>query len=146
MTLPPDAAARRSDAIAYARAWVGTPYRLGAARQGVGADCLGLIEGVAAQLQGLPVPPRPPYRPDWSATTDLLAEGAYRGFAPIELGQLAPGDVVAIRYTSQRPEHLAVMASEKTIIHAVEGRGVVEVHLAELRRRVMAAALFPGAT
>lgn len=143
--LPSDAAQRRSDAIARVRAWVGTPYVRGASLRGVGADCLGLIEGVALELTGRPIRPRGAFRPDWSAMTDLLAEGEARGFVPIAVAQVQPGDVVAIRYTSRTPEHLAVMTSERHMVHASEIAGVVEVHLAQLRKRIAAAALFPGA-
>lgn len=144
MMLPPDVALRRSNAIASARRWVGTPYVRGAALRGAGADCLGLIEGVALDVCGRVIRPRGAFRPDWSAVTDLLAEGEARGFLPIPVAEVQPGDVVAIRYTRGTPEHLAIMTSERHMVHASEIAGVVEVPLAQLRRRIAAAAVFPG--
>ena len=36
----------RTDIVAEARAWIGTPYRHQASLKGVGCDCLGLVRGV----------------------------------------------------------------------------------------------------
>jgi hypothetical protein len=37
---------RRSDIIAEARSWIGTPYAHQASVKGIGCDCLGLVRGV----------------------------------------------------------------------------------------------------
>lgn len=130
--------------VALARGWIGTPYVTGAALRGVGADCLGLIEGVAAELTGRAPAPRPPFRADWARVTDLAALAPGAGFAIIDPADAAPGDVVALRLTrAAEPSHLAIIASPETIVHATEAAGVVEVHLSALARRVALAARFP---
>jgi len=43
----------RSDVVAEARQWLGTPYHHGASVKGAGCDCIGLIIGVARCL-GMP--------------------------------------------------------------------------------------------
>jgi len=138
------AALRRSNAVALARGWIGTPYVTGAALRGAGADCIGLIEGVAAELSGQPRPERPPWRADWARITDLAAVAASAGFAILDPAAVQPGDVVALRLTrGAPPHHLAILASAATIVHAVEGAGVVEVHLSSLAQRISLAAAFP---
>lgn len=139
-----DPAQRRSDAVACARAWIGTPYVTGAALRGAGADCIGLVEGVAAELTGRPRGPRPPWRADWASVTDLEAVAASAGFTLLDPAEALPGDVVALRLTrAAPPAHLGVMATASTIIHAVERAGVVEAHLSHLARRIALAARFP---
>lgn len=39
-----------ADVIAAARSWIGTPYRDKGRRKGKGADCIGLLVGVAHEL------------------------------------------------------------------------------------------------
>ncbi len=46
-------------ALAAARAWIGTPYLRDQAARGAGADCLGLIRGVWADVTGKPAPEAP---------------------------------------------------------------------------------------
>lgn len=137
-------AARRSDAVACARAWIGTPYVTGAALRGAGADCIGLIEGVAAELTGRPRGERPPWRADWASVTDLAAVAASAGFAVIDAADARPGDVLALRLTrGAPPHHLAIMTAPDRVAHAVEGRAVVETHLSFMAQRVALAAVFP---
>lgn len=144
MSFPPDLEARRAGVVAAARLWIGTPYVTGGDLRGVGADCLGLPLGLARALRGVTVA-REPFRADWSRVTDMHAAASAAGFAPIAVASAAPGDVVAIRWTrATPPEHLAIMASERTIIHASELAGVVETHVGDLRRRIAAAAAFPA--
>ena len=88
--------------------------------------------------------PRPPWRADWARITDLAAVAASAGFAILDPAAVQPGDVVALRLTrGAPPHHLAILASAATIVHAVEGAGVVEVHLSSLAQRISLAAAFP---
>src|ERR1700744_6755532 len=57
------------DAVAVARAWIGTPYVHQASVKGVGCDCLGLLRGVWRELHGEEPEDAPPYAPDWAEAT-----------------------------------------------------------------------------
>ena len=46
MTADRSSDSTRPHIVAAARRWLGTPYHHQATRQGVGADCLGLVRGV----------------------------------------------------------------------------------------------------
>jgi cell wall-associated NlpC family hydrolase len=46
------AADTRARVVALARTWLGTPYHHQASLRGAGADCLGLLRGVYAELYG----------------------------------------------------------------------------------------------
>ena len=56
----------RSDVVAIARAWIGTPYRHQASLKGVGCDCLGLLRGLWRERNGEEPEAAPPYSPDWA--------------------------------------------------------------------------------
>ena len=68
----------RTDIIAEARAWIGTPYRHQASLKGVGCDCLGLVRGVWRALHGGEPERTPAYAPDWAEASgvEALAQAA----------------------------------------------------------------------
>ena len=78
-----------SEAVIHAaRSWIGTPYRHGASRRGVGCDCLGLVRGVWREVVG-PEPETPPrYAPDWAElrTDEPLLGAAGRAPTPADIG------------------------------------------------------------
>src|SRR5690242_19627593 len=86
----------RSDIIAEARSWIGTPYRHQASLKGVGCDCLGLVRGVWRTLLGEEPERAPPYSPDWAEALqqETLAQAAARHLVPIARDQVLPGDVL----------------------------------------------------
>lgn len=131
--------------VAAARAWIGTPYVTGASLRGAGADCIGLVEGVQAELTGAPNPERPPWRADWAHVTDLAAVATASGFRVLDdPAAAAPGDVLALDLGEGVPHHLAILSGSSTILHAWRGRGVIESRLAGMARRTILAARFPN--
>ena len=77
--------------VAAARHWRGTPYHDQASRRGVGCDCLGLVRGVWAALEGHEPEPVPAY-PRMEARGDEILRDAgslklaeAQANAPVEL-------------------------------------------------------------
>lgn len=140
----------RSDIVAEARRWLGTPYHHQASRIGVGADCLGLVRGVWRALIG-PEPERPPaYTPGWNdaaAKGDPLLAAALRHFVAVDAAEARAGDVMLFRLKPQLPaKHAGILTESGTLVHAYEGSGVVETTLSPWwRRRLAGVFAFPGA-
>ncbi len=140
----------RSDIVAEARAWLGTPYRHQASLKGVGCDCLGLVRGVWRVLNGDEPEAAPAYRADWAEATgdETLARAARRHLVEIECAQFAPGDVLLFRWRARFPaKHAAIVSAPDRMIHAHGGAVVTEVSIAPWwRRRLAYAFRFPGVT
>ena len=140
----------REAVAAAARDWVGTPFVHGASRKGAGADCLGLVRGVWRELLGAEPERAPLYAPDWAARSreERLMAAAARHFRAKPAALAEVGDLLLFRLRAGRPAtHLGVRAeaaSGPTVIHAWEGRGVVESPLsASWRRRIAGVFAFP---
>ena len=138
----------RDEVVRLARAWIGTPYHHQASALGAGTDCLGLVRGVWRQLYGREAEAPAPYSRDWAETSgrETMLEAARRHLVEIDRGVARPGDVLVFRL---RPatvaKHVAILATETTMIHAIEGAPVAEVPLVPWwRRRIVAAFAFPG--
>jgi NlpC/P60 family putative phage cell wall peptidase len=130
--------------LVAARAWIGTPYVLGAALRGAGCDCVGLLRGVWSDMAGLPPPPAPPWRADWvNSSARPLVTAAREYLDPIPLDQAAPGDAVVLRILGTREAHCGVLERGDMLIHAMEGVGVVRVPFAAYLRGLAFAARFP---
>lgn len=138
---------RRTEALAAARTWLGTPYRHQASVRGEGADCLGLVRGVWREVIG-PEPEDPgPYSPDWAERSgeERLLAAARRWLVPLPVAAVRPGDVLLFRMSPEAPvRHCAVLSAvegpEARMIHAYWGRAVVESWLGVWWRRRLAAA------
>ncbi|MEM5517880.1 NlpC/P60 family protein [Henriciella sp. AS95] len=138
----------RSEIVAAAREWVGTPYQHQASKRDVGTDCLGLIRGLWRHFLGAEPEEVPPYAPDWAELTgdDVLLAAARRNLIEIAPGSAREGDVLLFRMGLGCPaKHCAVMSGEQRIIHAYWGRSVCETRLVPWwSRRIVAAFSFPG--
>jgi NlpC/P60 family putative phage cell wall peptidase len=148
MTTQPAALITRAHVVSLARSWIGTPYHPQASRLGIGTDCLGLVRGIWRELYGADPEPIPGYQPDWAETArdDSLLHAARRRMVELDAAQMRPGDVLLFRF---RPrfiaKHAAVVASNRTMIHALEGATVSEVPLQGWwRRRIAGVFSFPG--
>ncbi|MCI4661470.1 MAG: NlpC/P60 family protein [Neomegalonema sp.] len=126
-------------ALAIARRWLGTPYRHQASCERAGADCLGLIRGIWAELYASPSPIPPAYTADWaelSGEEPLLS--AARCYL-VEVNAPEPGDILLFRMRASGPaKHLGLLSGPAAMIHAYSGHGVVETPLTPpwLRRRM----------
>ena len=117
---------RRTDVVAEARTWIGTPYHHAADVKGVGCDCGMLLVRVYVDL-GLVAPFDPrPYTRDWHLHRSeerylgLLLERTSKVAAP------APGDVALFRY-GRCFSHggIVTRAEPLTIVHAFHPAGLV---------------------
>lgn len=148
MSAPPITPHTRAAVVVFARGWLGTPYHHQASSRGVGADCLGLVRGVWRELYGAEPEAPPPYSRDWAEASgaETLLAAAARHLVPIEVARAKPGDILVFRL---RPgvaaKHAAIIATPRTIIHAMEGGPAAEVPLSPWwRRRIATAFAFPG--
>jgi len=115
--------AKRQAIIDTARTWIGTPYHHQGRSKSAGIDCIGLIVGVAADL-GLKFNDYTDYQrfPDGVTLVAELSKQATQTDEP------HPGDIVCFKIT-QLPQHVAILSSKNTIIHAYAPHGVVETHI-----------------
>jgi len=147
------ASVTRSDILAAARAWIGTPYVHQASLRGAGCDCLGLLRGVWRDLYGEEPEIPPPYTPDWAERSgkETLRDAALRHLVPVEVAEAAPGDVLLFAFKAHLPaKHCALLTTSiddpaAKIIHAHENLPVAEVALVDgWRRKIRFAFRFPG--
>jgi NlpC/P60 family putative phage cell wall peptidase len=135
-------------ALAEARAWIGTPYRHQASAKGAGADCLGLIRGVWRALYGREPEAAPAYTPDWSEPSreEVLWAAALRHLRPRAGAVPEAGDVILFRMRDAGvAKHLGIASGPDRFIHAYSGHGVLESPLsAPWARRIAALFAFPG--
>jgi NlpC/P60 family putative phage cell wall peptidase len=140
----------RASIVAEARTWIGTRYRHQASCKGAGCDCLGLVRGVWRACVGEEPEALPPYAPDWAEALgeESLADAAFRHLVPIVCENFAAGDVLLFRWRDGFvAKHVAIAATDSTMIHAHDGAAVCEVAIAPWwRRRLAYAFAFPGVT
>jgi NlpC/P60 family putative phage cell wall peptidase len=146
----PDPQDRAGEIVATARGWIGTPYVHQASRKGAGADCLGLVRGVWAELGGDAPATVPPYTPDWSQGPgdELLLREAAARLTRLDPAEAGPGDVIVFRMRrSAVAKHLGIIAetgTAATFIHAYSGHAVLESPLTPpWARRIAAYFRFP---
>ena len=96
--------------VAEAMTWIRTPWHRNASLKGIGADCIGVVAGVALEL-GLPVR----YRSDYSQTPD----GSLRLELARQCTQLERREVgcVLLMAFVQEPHHVGIFTGEG-IVHA----------------------------
>jgi hypothetical protein len=140
----------RAEVVAYARETLGTAYQHQCRVAGVAMDCIGVPVHVALRL-GMDAEvvadygrqPRP----------DLMRNGLDKVLVRVPSSEMAPGDVVWIRFRDE-PQHVAVVGDYVhgglSLIHAYNGAGlrnVVEHRLDETwQRRIVGVWRFPGVT
>lgn len=137
----------RTEVIAAARRWIGTPYIHQASIFQAGCDCLGLVRGVWREVMGEEPAQPEPYSPDWaeSGGREQMLEAAKQHFLPQEACAFAGGDLLLFRWREGLPiKHAAIATSTETMIHAHDGACVCEVAIPPFwRRRLAATFQFP---
>lgn len=131
-----------------ARAWLQTPFHHQASLKGVGADCIGLVKGVAVNLGSVPADfslPAYSRSPDPAQLMGL----ADQHMARIAQADMQAGDVIVVA-VDKDPQHFGILADYRhgglSIIHAHSLSGVViETRLLLARSfRFVAAYALPG--
>lgn len=122
----------RSQFVAEAREWIGTPFIHGQSLKGVGCDCIGLIVGVAKQFR-LPAADRWLLDPRFHGygrmpQPDKLLAACREYLIEIPVSQAGFGQIMQYTF-SKEPMHFAIISSDdpKRVIHGYErAHGVVE--------------------
>lgn len=133
--------------VAAARGWLGTPFQHQASVRQVGCDCVGLIRGVALELdlaQGSFDDAR--YRGYARVPSPgLLLRGLGESLTPIKGGLKAarPGDILLFRI-DDAPQHLA-LRTEVGMLHAYARKRRVVEHVIDdtWQRRFVSAWCLP---
>jgi NlpC/P60 family putative phage cell wall peptidase len=138
----------RTEVVAAARGWIGTPYRHQARLKGVGVDCIGLVICVARDGGLVPADfdiNGYRRRPDGTTLMRLSRENMVQ----IRQDEMQAGDVVVVAFDTD-PQHFAILADYRhgglSMIHAASGHGhVIETRLMFSRAlRFVAAFQLPG--
>jgi cell wall-associated NlpC family hydrolase len=126
-----------------ARTFVGTPFVHQGRQPGVGLDCAGVVL-CAAWEAGLTLPEVADYG-RLPKVEHLVASLGERARA-VEVGYLAPGDVLLFAWRSGQPAHFAVW-DEGCIVHAYEsaGRTLLQQFAAPWRARLQSCWRLRGA-
>jgi len=127
--------------VQLTRDWIGTPYHHQQSVKHVGCDCLGLVRGVYEELTHLRTAPIFPYSRDWADVSgqETLIKAAQDHLIERPHGSQTVGDVVIFRFRKWLvAKHTGILVSEGTMVHAIEGTKVCEVHLGGWWRRHMA--------
>jgi cell wall-associated NlpC family hydrolase len=139
---------KRSDIVACARSWLGTPWHHHACVKGAGVDCVHLGAGVLKEL-GVDVPPLPAYdrTPDGVTLVAMCDQHLER----IARHEMRPGDFVVIEWGDGVPHHFGILGDRRdglSLIHAdgrPGARRVVEHRLVWTpKMRLVAAFRLPG--
>lgn len=142
--------ARRSDIVAAARGWLGTPYVHQASLKGVGCDCLGLVRGVWREVLGAEPEIVPAYSSGWAeaGAGEALAAAGRRNLIEIPCTDYRDGDVLLFRWRPHLPaKHAGIAVAGTRMVHAQDGACVAEIDITGWWRRHLAFAFrFPGVT
>lgn len=119
----------RTRIIAEALEWLGTPYRHQASEKGCGADCLGLVRGVANHIGVANIPGVPAYPQRLRASHgELMLEGFERHGSRVDNPR--PADILLFRMRRASPvSHCGILLFDNRFIHAFEGLGVISTPL-----------------
>jgi NlpC/P60 family putative phage cell wall peptidase len=142
----------RTDIIAEARSWIGTPYAHQASVRGIGCDCLGLVRGVWRAVYGEEPEQPPAYSRDWAEAhgRETLAEAAGRHMIAVATDKIRPADVLLFAMKENSPaKHCAILTAPGRMLHSIEAHPVAEVSLwtgSGSRQRLRFAFSFPFLT
>jgi cell wall-associated NlpC family hydrolase len=130
-----------SEVVFGALSHLGVPYRFGGNDPQRGFDCSGLVRHVFMQAAALDLPRR---------SEDMARLGV-----PLEVADLAPGDLVFFNTRGRRYSHVGIYVGDGRFVHAPARRGQVRVEPLASRwwqarfngaRRLLLAAVTDGPT
>ena len=136
---------KRTDIIIEARSWMGTPYRHQGRMKGIGADCAGIVIGIANAL-GLAHCDRRGY--SRLPGTEFQLEVS-RQLVPIPFQELLPGDLLTFAFRSH-PQHIAIVTDIEPLkilhSHFSAGRCIEQALDDAWRSRIRGSWRFPELT
>lgn len=109
-----------------ALSWIGTPFRWQQSTKGEGADCKGLVAGVARELgrpeaESLEAQMAGEYRTG-HVPTRALRQGLARLFDKVV--DMQPGDILLLK-VHDKPQHLGIYVGGGRMVHTYIGVGQV---------------------
>lgn len=138
----------REDAVAEARAWLGTPFQHQGCLKGVACDCIGLVKGVGLALGLVDYDPASPQAQAFASYSMMpdskrMRQGLATWLLPIPVAEVLPADILFMAWTRE-PQHVA-LRTDHGIIHSYSSVGKVVEHAfdASWQRRVVAAYRYP---
>ena len=139
---------QRERIVVLAKEWIGTPYHHQQSAKGIGCDCLGLVRGVYCAFYHLPPDPIVPYSRDWADVSgqETLLNAAKEHLIASSKASKQVGDVLIFRFRNWMvAKHVGILVSPTTMVHAIEGSAVCEVHLgAWWQRHIAGVFSFPA--
>ncbi len=139
----------RAQVVAVAHRWLGTRWTHQASKRGVGTDCIGLVVGVARELE---LPEADKFDSDLSIAgygrepdPQMTMSACGRYLWPVDDPQ--PGDILYMKvHGVAHPMHFAIMSSDDYMIHAyAQAKKVVENRIdAVWRSRIVRAYSYRG--
>lgn len=138
----------RSQLIAEALEWVGTPYQTHQSCKGAGADCGGFCYGVWRNVGLLPadaIPERMSAQWYLHRTDEVIVRGLQaHGAVEIPLADAQPGDVLTFQY-GRAQSHMAFLLPHGKIVHSYAYKQVICIDSLEtLMPKFRKAWLVPG--
>lgn len=138
----------REEAVAEARAWLGTPFQHQGCLKGVACDCIGLVKGVGLALGLVDYDPASPQAQAFASYSMMpdskrMRQGLATWLLPIPVADVLPADILFMAWTRE-PQHVA-LRTDHGIIHSYSGVGKVVEHVFDesWQRRVVAAYRYP---
>lgn len=138
----------REDAVAEARAWLGTPFQHQGCLKGVACDCIGLVKGVGLTLGLVDYDPASPQAQAFASYSMMpdskrMRQGLAMWLLPIPVADVLPADILFMAWTRE-PQHVA-LRTDHGIIHSYSSVGKVVEHAFDesWQRRVVAAYRYP---
>ncbi len=118
----------RREVVAVAHRWLGTRFLHQASKRGVGTDCIGLVVGVARDLE---MPEAAEFASDLAIRgygrepdPGMLLDACSRYLNPCR--EPVAGDILLFRFKAE-PQHFALISTAGYMIHAyAQARRVVE--------------------
>ena len=131
-TKTPVSREQRDQIVSLTKEWIGTPYHHQQSVKGVGCDCLGLVRWVYETFYHVPPDPIIPYSRDWADVSgeETLLSAANDHLIKSSKKSKEIGDVLIFRFRNWMvAKHAGILVSPGTMVHAIEGSTVCEVHL-----------------
>ena len=112
----------RTEIIAEAKEWIGTPWVHQARRKGLGADCVGFVTGVYKELGGVAGCEIPADYPAtwhvWNKEERLYETAKKVGLVEKPIEKMKAGDVVFFRFGNMPASHLGILIEDDLFLHS----------------------------
>jgi cell wall-associated NlpC family hydrolase len=134
--------ATRSQVIAEARSWIGTPWRHQGRTKGWSCDCVGVVIGVGVALgifsEGFNVT-------GYSRAPDpTILRAHLEAHLDHVTGVMTGGDILLIAPSRRLPHHAAIYTFDGTMIHAIDKKRGVREHRLDDRMTIAAVYTYRG--